>query len=293
VIRITLLAGFLVAPFVALAGEMTDDHGSVITVNRESPRVVALAPHLVELVFAVGAGQQLVGAVEWSDYPPAAEKVPRVGDAFRMDFERIIELQPDLVLAWGSGTPTAAIARLRELGMQVAVLQPEDLESIAVHLEWLGKLLGHSQAGTDAAARFRDEVENLRDEFADTRTLDVFYQIQMQPLYTVSGEHPISEMIVLCGGRNIFADVGQLAPAVTREAVLAENPQVIVSGYAARESGELASWQQWKNLDAVRFDNLLAVDAQALARSTPRMLEAGRELCEHMEKARRRTNNNR
>lgn len=272
----------------AAAAELVDDTGSRIQLDADQPRVVTLAPHLAELVFAIGAGPQLAGTVEWSNHPEAAQAVPRIGDAFRIDYERVMELQPGLVLAWGGGTPTAVIERLRELGLVVAVLEPTTLDSIAGHLQWLGRALGHVDAGRQQAAAFREELQALRDAYAGREPLRVFYQVSSRPLYTVNGRHTISEMLRVCGASNIFSELDKLAPAVTLEAVLGRNPQAIVAGSYALESGGLERWREWQEIAAVRAGNLMAVDAEVLARATPRMLQAGADLCRQLDAARER-----
>lgn len=288
--RGALLAGVLALAGPALpAGErvLEDDTGAVLRLSLPVERVVALAPHLAELMFDVGAGDLLAGTVEWSDHPPAAKAVPRVGDSFRVDFERILALEPDVVLAWGGGTPLNTIERLRELGVPVAVLTPSDLATIPRHLEWLGKLTGHEATATSQATAFREELAALRREFARVGSIRVFYQVSDQPLFTVGQGHTISELIAICGGENIFADLDSRAHAVSREAVIARDPQAIIAGrYAGNESG-LAQWRQWELLAAARAGNLFSIDADRIARPTPGILRGGRELCETLERARR------
>lgn len=270
------------------AAELVDDDGRKIRIAAEKPRVIALAPHLAELVFTLDAGDQLVGTVEWSNFPDAAKEVPRIGDAFRIDYERVLGLQPDLVLAWGGGTPKGVIARLRELGQTVAVLTPDTLESIGRHVEWLGMALGKQETAAEVAREFRDGIAQLRHRYEGSKAITVFYQISAQPLFTVNGEHVISEALRLCGGRNVFSDLDTLAPAVTLEAVLGRDPEAIVMGKSAAENGNVERWKQWPGLAAVKYHNLLGVDAEVLARATPRMLQGVRELCSSLEDARER-----
>ena len=283
-----LFGAFLLASS-AHAVELVDDAGNHIDIPAGQPTVIALAPHLAELVFAIGAGEQLVGTVEWSNYPHAAKAVPRVGDAFRIDYEQVLGMQPDIVLAWASGTPRGVIERLQDFDIPVAVLAPTSLASIAEHVEWLGKALGHEQRATTVAEEFRQGLAMLRGKYADRPAVSVFYQISSQPLFTVNGDHPISEMIRVCGGRNVFSDLSSLAPAVTLEAVLGRDPEAIVMGESADENGAVERWRQWPDLAAVRHDNLLLINAEVLARSTPRILEGGRQLCRALDEARTRT----
>ncbi|HEX6928812.1 MAG TPA: cobalamin-binding protein [Gammaproteobacteria bacterium] len=271
---------------------LEDDAGQVFRFEKPAERIITLAPHLAELVFMAGAGETLVGTVEWSDHPPAAKAVPRIGDSFRIDVERVIALQPDAVLAWGGGTPQHTIDRLRELGLPVAVLAPEDLASIPVQLEWVGKLTGNEQATARKAEAFRHGLRQLRETFADEDVLRVFYQISGQPLFTIGKGHTITELIEICGGENIFSDLDARAHSVSREAVITRNPDVIVAGRYAGSGGELSDWRRWENLAATRQGNLFSIDAERIARPTPGILEGGRELCEALERARENIKSN-
>ncbi|HWP95096.1 MAG TPA: cobalamin-binding protein [Gammaproteobacteria bacterium] len=263
---------------------ITDDLARQVEVGVPARRVVTLAPHLTELVYAAGAGATLVGADRYSDYPPAARELPRIGDAFQQDAERILALAPDLVLAWGSGTPRAAIDRLAGLGLAVVALEPRGLEDIARQLLLIGELTGHATTAQHAADTYRARLAALRERHAGRAPVKVFYQVSAQPLYTVNGAHTISELLALCGGINVFADLEVLAPVVALEAVLARAPEAIVTGYAA---AELDMWRRFPELPAVAHGNLFVIDGSLVARATPRLLEGGERLCAVLEQARR------
>lgn len=280
-----LLALFCAFPASAMP-ELVDDEGHAIGLEKPAQRIITLAPHLAELVFAAGAGEHIIATVEWSDYPAEAVELPRVGDSFRVDMERVISLNPDIVLAWGSGTPQETVNGLRTLGLKVAVLQPTDLESIARQMEWVGRLTGEMDAAEAAAENFRVRRDALAKEFSGRATVSVFYQISSQPLYTVSDAHSISALIRLCGGRNVFAELEQVAPAVSREAVLARNPEAVVAGKYSATVESLEEWREWPELAATRMNNLFTVPAELVARATPRILDGAEILCERLETAR-------
>ncbi|HEX6928313.1 MAG TPA: cobalamin-binding protein [Gammaproteobacteria bacterium] len=265
---------------------VTDDAGNTLTFAEPAKRIITLAPHLAEMVFDVGAGDRLAGTVEWSDFPPAAKRVPRIGDSFRIDVERIIALRPDVVLAWGGGTPVSTIERLRGLGIPVAVLTPADLASIPRHLEWVGRITGKEDVAEQRARQFRENLRKLRARHAGREPLQVFFQVSAEPLFTVGGAHTISELIQACGGKNIFSALGPGAHAVSHEAVLARNPEVIIAGHYAGSGEALSAWRRWKNLAATRHGNLYSIDAERLSRPTLGILEGGRALCETLERAR-------
>jgi iron complex transport system substrate-binding protein len=256
-------------------------------------RIVALSPHLAELAFTAGAGERLVGAVEYSDFPAAAGALPRVGDAFRLDYEGIAALDPDLVLAWRSGTPAHVQARLSELGYRVIVLDATTLAGIAEQITAIGELAGTSSIAAPAATAYLERLREIGDQYRDAVPIDVFYQISAQPLFTISGRHAINEAIELCGGRNVFADIDGLSPAVSLESVLVAAPQVIVSGQSppsrAAADALREQWSAWTSIPAVREGNLFVVDADLLHRPAARILEAIVEMCDALDVARGRS----
>ncbi|MCG8434026.1 MAG: cobalamin-binding protein, partial [Gammaproteobacteria bacterium] len=205
-----------------------DDAGKQVTLASPARRVITLAPHLAEMVFAAGAGEFLVGTVEYSDYPPAAQSLPRVGDSFRIDVESILNMRPDVVLVWGSGNPKVLREHLADLQLNVVVLEPRQLEDIAEHLRIIGAITGKRKEAAEAARSYLEDLDELRREYADREKISVFYQISERPLYTINGEHVISALLRMCGGRNIFADLSALAPSVSTESVLQRNPEVIL-----------------------------------------------------------------
>lgn len=285
---VTLLA---LTPFSAFAADihLKGADGVEVVLAKPAERVVSLAPDLAELLADVGAGATLKGTVEYSDYPADVKQVPRVGDAFHVDTERVVALKPDLVLAWEGGTPRALIDRLRELKLPVLAIGTHELLDIAANLETLGVATGHGDAGQLAAEDFRTRLGALRTRYASEPAIRVFYEISARPLFTVGGTQSISRLIQVCGGINIFADLSELAPSVSLETVLARDPEAIVSGDGEGDTAQrFKYWQRWPKLSAVRGDNFIAVNDDWISRSTPRLLDAGKQLCEALEKARER-----
>lgn len=259
--------------------------GLAVPAQARPLRIVSLAPHLTELVFAAGAGEMLVGTVAYSDYPAQALQIERIGDAWRVDLERLVALQPDLVLAWPSGTPEQTLQRLGASGLEVVLLPTDRLADVAVALRRIGELTGQAAEGRAAASRFEAEVEGLRARHAAAATVSVFVQLDDQPLYTINGRHLISEVVELCGGRNIFGELPQLAPAVSLESVLARDPQVILTtdDTIADPRGE---WSRWQSMQAVRAGTIYAVPADTVSRATPRLTEGIAAVCEALAAAR-------
>jgi iron complex transport system substrate-binding protein len=250
-------------------------------------RIVSLAPNLTELAYAAGAGDALVGTVDYSDFPAAARALPRVGDAWRVDLERVVALRPDLVLVWPSGTPQVVTERLQQLGLRTIAVPTYRLADVPAALRRIGGLAGSEAQAERAAVAFEREVARQRAAHASVALVSVFIQIDDEPVFTVNGQHVISEVIELCGGRNVFADLPQLAPPVATEAVLARDPEVIVSADvgAADPKGQ---WSRWERLQAVRAGTIYQLPPDLVSRATPRLAQGVSAACRALDDARRR-----
>ena len=249
-------------------------------------RLLSLAPNLTELVYAAGAGKHLVGVVAYSDYPAAAQRLPLIGDAFRLDFERVMALQSDLVLAWGSGTPRENVERLRELGLRVEPLSVDHLDEIPLALEKIGDWAETAAVARPEAARFRAALAERRQALAKHHGIPprVFIQIGRNPYYTVNDQHLIGEVVALCGGRNVFGGLSQLAPVVGEEDIVATRPEVILILDDGRDGGASAkAWQRWRQLPAVHSGHVYTVDSNTLARATPRVLVGIATVCARLQ----------
>lgn len=258
------------------------------TMNRPASRIITLAPHLTELVFSAGAGHRLVGVVEYSDFPPAALDIPRIGDAFRLDHEVIAGLDPDLILAWESGTPREVIDRLEQLGHRVVALEVGDLDGVAENLRAIGKLAGTETQAETAATDYTGALDKIRAAAADRAPVTVFYQVSTQPLFTISRRHVIGEVIELCGGKNVFAGLTGLTPAISPEAVIDAAPEAIIAARYTDDDlsamNQLIFWRQWTSIPAVRDGKLFFVDADLLTRPSVRILDGVRDLCARIAK---------
>lgn len=288
--KLSILAGLLIlAPLAAAAADIhiKGDDGVEIVLHAPAQRVVSLAPDLAELLYDVDAGSTLKGTVDYSDWPAAAKQVPRVGDAYHVNIEKVLALQPDLVLAWAGGTPQALIDKLRGLGLNVLDLGTHELPDIAANLTVLGEATGHATEANLAAEDFRTRLNALRRTYSGAAPLKVFYEISAQPLFTVGGAQSISKLMEVCGGRNIFADLSELAPAVNLEAVLARDPEVIATGDGEGDVQQrFDDWKRWPKLAATKQGNFVVLNDDWVSRSTPRLLDAGKQLCEALQKIR-------
>lgn len=278
IFRISVVAIALLANGNSTADvSVIDDDGRPIRLAQPAQRVVSLAPHVTEMMYAIGAESQLVAVSAYSDFPVAARALPRISGAAGIDLEAIVALQPDLVIGWQSGNPFQLFENLARLGIPVFLSEPRTLEQVAGNLERLGRLTGHAESGRAEAARFRKQLRVLARP--QTRPGPrVFYQVWHQPLLTVGGEHFIADAIRLCGGANIFEPGSRLVPTVSREAVLALDPEIIIS--AGIDAKTLrAQWHRWTMVAAVRNRELGTVDADLLHRPGPRVVEGVAQLC--------------
>ncbi|MDI5889671.1 cobalamin-binding protein [Halomonas rhizosphaerae] len=283
-----MLAG-LVGPAAADEVCAIDDTDREVCLAASAERIVALSPGATELLFAAGAGERLVAVVDHSDYPPEAKKLPSVGNHDRLDLERLVALQPDLVIGWVTGNPAEQVERLEGLRVPVFRIEPRTFEGIASALERLSRLAGSEPQGRLAAERFRQELAELAARHADAPPVTVLYQVWDSPLMTVNDEHLIGKVVTLCGGVNVFGGLSRLVPRIDEEAVLAADPEVILAGGRGEENRSwLDAWKRFPELTAVARDNLFFVPPSLLQRPTLRLLEGSRLLCERLEVARGR-----
>ena len=266
-----------------------DDAGQEVRLKAPAQRIVTLAPHAAESLYAAGAGDKLIGTVEYSDYPPAAKKVPRVGGYSRIDMEAVAALKPDLVIAWQSGNNLTQVDKLKALGLTVYISQPNKMADVADQLERLGQLAGTEAVANAAAAAFRKRLETLQTANASKPKVRVFYQIWKSPLMTVGGPQIISDAIRLCGGDNVFGNLGQMAPTVSVEAVLEADPEAIIAtGMGDAKPEWLHDWDKWTRMTAVKRGNLFHINPDIMQRHTPRILDGAEKLCAHLDVARSR-----
>jgi len=282
-LALTLLTACGVA---TAAVSVSDDTGTDVVLPRPAQRIVSLAPHATEMLFAAGAGGAIVGVVAHSDWPAAARALPRVGDAAALDLERIASLRPDLVVAWPYTAPTQ-LAALRAQKVAVFVSDPKSIAGIADGIEKLGTIAGTRDIANASAGALRARLADLKERHASGARLRVFYEVWNEPLYTIGGRHLISEAIGVCGGENVFAALTIPAPSVTVEAVVAAAPDVIVGG---DDSGKrppwLDDWKRWPSIPAVRDGNLYGAAGDLLHRPGPRFVDGVAALCADLATAR-------
>jgi len=290
------IAAAALAPRPVGAVVVVDDAGRSVVVERPPERVVTLAPSLAELVFAAGAGRSLVGVSELSDYPAEARAIARIGDAGRIDVERVLALRPDLVIVWQRGNVAREIEQLERAGVRLFQLAPQRLDEVARAIERLGALLGHEASATRRAAELRASLARLRAAHASAAPVRVFYQVWQQPLMTVNRRQIIDDILGVCAGTNVFADLAPLVPTVSTEAVVTADPEAILTaseqtGAAAwrrdPDSAAFALWRRQPRLTAVRHGWLYTLDGDLISRQGPRIVDGAAAVCSVLDEVRR------
>ena len=258
---------------------VVDDDQRSVTLQGPARRIVSLAPSLTELLFAAGAGNRVVGVSEYSG-------IPIVGRFDLLDMEAIVGFNPDLIVAWRSGNPRAAVQRLIDLGFNVYVAEPTTLDSIPEHIEKFATLAGTQATGMAASAYFREQLGVLQSKHQDSEKVSVFYQVWNDPLISVGGQELINDIITLCGGSNIFGDLG-LAPKISEEAVLQRDPQAIIaSGMDIARPEWLDDWRRWPQLQAVANGHLFFIPPDIVQRHSLRVLSGALQMCAHLDTVR-------
>ena len=280
-----MLATALAASQAQATITVKDDDGNSVTLQKPAQRVISLAPHVTELLFAAGGGSHVVGVVAYSDFPEEAKKIPQIGSNREVDLERIMALKPDLIVVWRHGSSERQIEMVRRLGVPLFHSEPQKLDDIADSVARLGRLMGTEKAANPAADALRQQLASLRSRYANRPVVRAFYQVWDKPLYTLSGKHIISDALRLCGGENVFAQLPVTAPVVSVEGVLQENPEAVFAT-AEKNYGGVSMWKPYGTLLAVRNDNLFTIDGNLLNRSGPRMIAGAAMLCEKLELAR-------
>ncbi|CRM40258.1 cobalamin-binding protein [Pseudomonas sp. Wu6] len=235
-------------------------------------RVVSLAPSLSEIVVELGAADLLVGVLDGGERPSALAQVPSVGRYGQLDMERLLSLNPDLILLWPGSVGPAQREQLQRLNIPVYVAEPHDLEQLTRQVQAIAEQLGRADAGLALADQLRQRLAELRQRYRRAEPLRVFYQVWNQPLYTVGGEQIISDALKVCGARNVFDDLTLPAPQVSIESVLQRDPQLILVGDQAQRE----AWKVWPSL----FERVRLVPDKGLERPSGQMLEAVARLCQ-------------
>jgi iron complex transport system substrate-binding protein len=265
---------------------LVDDAGHEVALAHPAQRIVALAPHLTELVYAAGAGRQLVAVGKYSDFPPEALSKPVISDAFAVNFEALARLAPDLVLVWGSGTPERIKAKLRTLGVPVYEIEIRSVAGLVDTLRGIGRLAGTEGVAQARAQAIAADWAALKATYAGRKPVRVFYQLWDAPLMTLNGQHLVSGAIAACGGSNVFAEVPTLTATVSWEVAVQRDPELVVTAGPPGETARPGRWADFKRVSAVQHGEFAHIEGDLLDRSGPRFVDGARELCEAIDHAR-------
>jgi iron complex transport system substrate-binding protein len=281
--RALLLVPLLLVPLLATAAgwRVRDDDGRTLELSAPAQRIVSLSPGATALLFAAGAGTQIVGTSEYSNEPDAARSIRRVGDSQSFDAELILSLHPDVVIAWVDGTPEAQIARIERLGIPVYRHHVQRLDDLAGSMRRLGVLAGTQAVAEPQAAALEGELRQIRARYHSEHPPSVLIQIWQAPLYTVGSGQIMSDALAACGYRNLYGDLAAASPAVTLESVVARAPQLILALAAddATAAEWLAQWRRFPAIPAVAHGRLIGFSDQAFSRLGPATVAATAALC--------------
>ena len=244
------------------------------TVESNSIKIITLAPHLAELTVEAGGLDSLVGVVSYSDFPKSLQKIQNIGDAFRVDFETIISLKPDYVLAWKNGTPRSIIDKLKQLKLNVIEIEINQLSDIPLAILEIAKLIKTESQAQLAIDDFNSELEEIKK--TKYPKFEAFIQVSIKPIYTISAQHWMSEAIELCGYDNVFKELKNASNPISLESVITKNPQVIININQLEDD----KWIQWQQLDAVKNNRIYTFSPDYFSRPTPRILIGIQQLCE-------------
>ena len=253
----------------------------------QKQRIIALAPHIVESLYAIGAGQQIIGTTAHSDYPKAAEDILRVGNYARLQIEKIIQLKPDVIIAWKTGNPVDDLARLKKYQLKVIYSQPQTLEDVAKELIMLGKVTGRETTANAVAAEYIKKLQIIKNTYANKSKVSVFYELWSRPLRTVANNAWPQQQIQLCGASNPFSDAQDDYPSIGLEQALVTLPQIVIQpGKQGADSPDGLNWRQWQHIPAVKNNFIFHPNADKAHRMTTRMLDEVQILCEQIDTAR-------
>ena len=266
-------------------GVNAQENSTETTPNK--PRIIALAPHIVEMLFDIGAGEQIIAATEYANYPLAAQEIPRIGNSLRIQLERVIELQPDLIIAWQSGNPSDDLARIKQLGFNVVYSQPNTFDDVAKELRLFGKLSGHSEQAEQVASKFLADLAKIKQQYGQKKPLTGFYEVWSRPLTTIAKGSWPQQFLDICSISNPFYQSDARYPQVNIEQILQTHAEIIIQPLSENQADkEGYTWQKWPILPAVKHQQIIKLDADVVHRMTTRSLNALSDLCQQTDGSR-------
>lgn len=260
--------------------------------TKSAQRIIALSPHAVEMLYAIGVGDKIVGTVEYADYPKEALNILRIGNYNGIQIEQVLKLKPDLIVAWKGGNKGTDLDKIESLGFKVVYSQPKNIAEISFDLRTLGQLTGQQKQAESVIAQFDKRYKNIREHYQKLARVDVFYQLWHDPLQSIGPSSWIESLINDCGGKNIFHNANVAYPMVSIESVLVKNPKVIIiphhsgTDIAKSELERKEIWSNWPEISAVRNNFIFSLNGDLLHRTTLRSLDGLEKLCERINQGR-------
>lgn len=255
--------------------------------DKQPLRIVALAPHIVEMLFEIGVGEQIVGTVEYADFPEAANAIPRIGGYYGMQVEKILALKPDLIFSWESGNKTTDIEQLKRLGLKIIYSQPDRIDDVATELRYFGNLVNESHKAELAATRFEKKLAKIRALNINKQPIKVFYQLWPEPMMTINKSTWIHQLVEICQGINVFANNPTDYPQISIENVMVAQPElIIIPDEKSKKVQPKVQWQNWPEIPAVKASAFIHVNADLLHRFSTRMLNGVENMCSKIDKTR-------
>jgi vitamin B12 transport system substrate-binding protein len=279
-----LFTALISLAFTAMAQANTSNEAAK---DAPKPRIIALAPHIVEMLFDVGAGDQVIAATRHADYPEAAKKIPRIGSSSRIQIERIIELQPDLIIAWKNSNPSDDLARIKQLGFNIVYSQPYTFDDVAKEIRLFGELSGHPEQGDRVATKFLADLAAIKSRHQKKQPLLGFYEVWSRPLTTIAKDSWPQQFLDICSIKNPFHQAEARYPQVNIEQILQANVDIIIQPLSENQKAkEGYEWHKWPIIPAVKHQQIIELDADVVHRMTTRSLGALTDLCQQAEKSR-------
>jgi vitamin B12 transport system substrate-binding protein len=255
--------------------------------NEEKPTIIALSPHIVEMLYDIGAGEQIIGTTSFADYPEQAKSIPVIGNYLRLQIEKVISLQPDYIIAWKSGNPSDDLARLKQLGFNIVYSQPNSFEDIAKEMREFGALTGHKAQAESKAKQLLIDLEKITDQYHDKTSITVFYELWARPLTTVAKGSWPQQFLDICKAQNPFKKASAAYPQINIETVLLTPIQLIIQPLSVNQTDKEAyAWENWPIIPAVANKQIIQPDADAIHRMTMRSLNELTKLCAEIDETR-------
>lgn len=259
----------------------------------QKPSIIALSPHIVEMLYDIGAGEQIIGTTAFADYPEQAKNIPIIGNYLRLQIEKVITLQPDFIIAWKSGNPSDDLARLKQLGFNILYSQPNNFKDIAKEMREFGQLTGHQKQAEQQAKQLLIELESIKVKYKHKTPITVFYELWSRPLTTIAKNSWPQQFLTICQASNPFKQIATPFPQVNIEKVIQTPIQLIIQPLSVNQSDKKGfNWLDWPIIPAVKNKQIIQPNADAMHRMTMRSLKALKNLCKSIDDTRQWLLNN-